>query len=361
MSRHWLTVNSLDVVSTAVSTIVALVSFVVPPTVHPKSMLDMLMEDVRELVGLTRNSKRQELTEFGEYVDRMVCQLIRALQDDQLMQKPNIVKNLEAFRRTLHMILCQISDFEASRGLRARARRILFTEQVDTDRMRQRLNDSLSAFQFGALLALLANGPDSPIGGVVEYKQSHHDESNPMNVLSVVVDTPESGQYQTPGPSDSSAEEHLHTKSQWRRTSRMIEQVQDSDLPYSCPDTHSYSTHSYTRVSRNPHSCAPVARSSGPEDGKIPAAFMNVERYRRSLQHNRSPIQKLKLAAALDHLSPLLDKAGRTREALEASQESTELYKSLAESVQHDCFTSTLPLVNNLSDYPYNISSGHSQ
>ncbi|KAG8680637.1 hypothetical protein FRC11_002199 [Ceratobasidium sp. 423] len=208
--------------------------------------------------------------------------------------------------RTLHTILGEISHIKAPEGWVARTRHMLFPEEEHIRRMRQRLDDSLRVFQVGALVELLAQDPN-------------------LTTRAAVADPPEPNHPQALGPLNAPTEERLCTHR--RQARQAVEQVQDSILPPSLPGTRPH-----TREARSPRRYAAVVKcsSSSPEDGKIPAAFMKVERCRRSVQHRCSPTQKKELAAALGRLATLLDKSGRTDEALAASQESAELFKSQA-------------------------------
>ncbi|CAE6502628.1 unnamed protein product [Rhizoctonia solani] len=287
------------------SALTASISFMAPPMVHLNSMLDLLMKDVREIVGLARTAKHQQLMEFGEYVDRVVNRLVSVLQNDQVTHQTNILKNLEELQRTLHAILCQISYLAVSEGLVARTRHILFPEEDQICQMRQRLDDSLRVFQFGALIELLAQDPNQPTGPAAGVRDPNYAQAPDYSNIP-------SGQHRT------------HR----RRALQAVEQAQDSVLPSPLPDSRPC-----TPGARPPGRSAGLATGCSPDEGKIPAAFMIVERCRRSLQHCCSPTQKKELAAALDGLAILLDRAGRTGEALAASRESTELNRSLIERV----------------------------
>ncbi|CAE6445306.1 unnamed protein product [Rhizoctonia solani] len=70
----------------------------------------MLIEGVREIVGVTRKSKRQELVDFGKYVDKiMVNQLVSALQHNQLARQSNVREALDELHRTICAISGQIA------------------------------------------------------------------------------------------------------------------------------------------------------------------------------------------------------------------------------------------------------------
>ncbi|KAG8682118.1 hypothetical protein FRC11_000229 [Ceratobasidium sp. 423] len=291
--------------SPRLSSVATLVSYVVPPSSN--STLDMLMIDVVEIMELSQASKRQELLEFGEYVDRMVRQLGLALQNERLARRPNVMNNLGELRRTLHQISEQIATIKSSGGLISRTRHILLPEEDHVSRMRQRLNDALSAFQFGALVELLAKNPNPPPGGTAAGPEPNppriHNRSNPS-----ASDLPHTHRRQSPRPT------------------RLAQEGRSSSPR---PDTNSS-----IRGTRPPLTSATISRSSGPEDGEILVATMNVERCRHSVQQTCSRNKKLELATALDHLTGLLAKAGQTGEALASSQEAAELYKYLAESTR---------------------------
>ncbi|CAE6502633.1 unnamed protein product [Rhizoctonia solani] len=297
-------VNSLNVASTF-SRIVALVSFVVPSIFRLDSMLGMMMKDVLDILRLTQNSD-QGLMDFGKYVDRRIRQLVLMFQNGQLPREPNVLKDLEELQWTLHTISYQISYISNSGGLGPYGRYTDYAEQALINRMRQRLNDSLGVFRLDALIELLANSPNP---STIEIRECpYQDHSEPMNTRSTPAGVSESSVSQIPEPSKPPVQELPRTQGQKRQATRF-----DLDIP---------SQHTST-----------VDRSPSPKGGEILMGFMNVERCRRSLRHNRSPTQTMKLAAALGRLAVLLDKAGRISEALAASQESADLYKSLAERV----------------------------
>ncbi|KAJ1305724.1 hypothetical protein OPQ81_010458 [Rhizoctonia solani] len=305
MGKRTYPASSARVASTMVSTLTAFFTFVIPHTVQLNSMLDVLMKDVLEIVGLTQASRHLELVEFGKYVEKITDQLIAALRNGQLAQHPNVLKNLEHLQKTLYTISCQISYINGSGGLGSRIRHVLFPEEDHIPRMRQRLNDALSVFHFGAAIGLLATFPNQPAG-------------------TIHVSGP--GQPQPPDPSRPPA--HERPRTQGYQAARTAEPFEDG---YAFSP--SLNTQSYTQGAGPPGTFIPGAGKASPADAEISIAFMNVERLRRSLRHSRSQIQTMELAAALGRLSDLLAKAGRTREALEISQESAGLYKSLAKRV----------------------------
>ncbi|KEP46816.1 putative transmembrane protein [Rhizoctonia solani 123E] len=279
MGKRSAPIHSAGVFSAIFSTITTLLSFLIPPIVNPKLTLSTLRADVRQIVGLTRKSQHQELIEFGEYVDRLVQQLVLALENDQVAGQANVVKNLEELQKTLLSILQRISRIHGAGG-----------------QMRQQLHDALSAFQFVAVLGLLAKDANPRTGGTV-------------------ADPPEQYQSQTPEPS----------RPQPRQSRQPAKPNQDDRFLHPHPTTQPYTPRT------KPQPIAPTATPSSPETGEISIAFMNVERCRRSLRHSHSPNRIMELASALGQLSVLLEQAGRTCEALEASQESAERYRSLAE------------------------------
>ncbi|KDN47248.1 hypothetical protein RSAG8_03727, partial [Rhizoctonia solani AG-8 WAC10335] len=203
-----------------------------------------------------------------------------------------------------YSILQRISSIHNAGGLRSR-RQIRFPDEDYISQMRQQLHDALSAFQFGAFLELLSK------------------DSNPR-AGSTVADPPKARQSQTPEPSDPPSPEHSYL--QGRQATQIAELAQDDRSLHPGPKSQSHTQ----RAKRQPTPAA-ADRNSSSETGEIPVAFMHVERCRRSLRHSHSPGRTMELASALGRLSVLLGEAGRTREALEASQESAELYRSLAE------------------------------
>ncbi|CAE6469312.1 hypothetical protein ACGC1H_000046 [Rhizoctonia solani] len=304
MGKRSAPIYSAGVFSTIFSTITTLLSFLIPPIVNPKSTLSTLRTDVRQIVGLTRKSQHRELIEFGEYVDRLVQQLVLIMENDQVARQANVVKNLEELQKTLLSILQRISRIHGAGGLTSR-RHIRFPEEDYISQMRQELHNALSVFQFVAVLELLAKDANPHTGGTV-------------------ADPPKPYQPQTTNPSDPSPEPSRLQPCQCPQPAKPI---QDDRFPHPHPTTQPY----IPRV--NPQATPPTTTRGTPETGEISNAFVNVERCRRSLRHSHSPIRVMELASALGQLSVLLERGGRTREALEASQGSAELYRSLAEQL----------------------------
>ncbi|CAE6431487.1 unnamed protein product [Rhizoctonia solani] len=294
--------------STVFSAVTVFVPFVAPQMVALSSVLVMLIDGVQEIMGITEKSKLREFVDFGRCVQKMASRVVSALQNNRFAQQADVRKSLEEFHQTIHSISRQLSYINPG-GLTYRIRCLLLLEDDHISRMRQQLDDAWTVFQIAAFVKLLED-PNSPTGGTV-------------------VDVSGPGQTHTPIPHRSSnapSQDLPYTqRNQGSRARGLLLNV--------CPSFSGFEDHEaqpnmqraeprYTHVA--------VARSSDPEDGEITVVFLNVERRRRSLQHDRSPIKTMQLAAALDCLSALLAKAGRIREALEASQESAELYRTLA-------------------------------
>ncbi|KAG8739544.1 hypothetical protein FRC11_000656, partial [Ceratobasidium sp. 423] len=174
----------------------------------------------------------------------------------------------------------------------------------------QRLDDAWNVFQLAAFVKLLED-PNPPTGGTA------------------MVDAPEPDQPQTPTPCNPpNALVHSRPYTERSQTSQTGGPLLNVPLP-PLRSKHRDVQPNIQRA-RPRHAPVAVAPSSGPRGGEIIVAFSNVERRRRSLRHNCSPIKMMELATALGRLSALLVKAGRIREALDASQESAELYRTLA-------------------------------
>ncbi|CAE6478749.1 unnamed protein product [Rhizoctonia solani] len=295
MGKRSAPIHSAGVFSAIFSTITTLLSFLIPPIVNPKLTLSTLRADVRQIVGLTRQSQHQELIEFGEYVDRLVQQLVLALENDQVAGQADVVKNLEELQKTLLSILQRISRIHGAGGLASR-RHIRFPADDYIRQMRQQLHDALSAFQFVAVLGLLAKDANPRTGDTVA------DPPKPC--------LPQAAEPSRPQP---------------RQSCQPVKPTQDDRFLHPHPTTQPYTPRT------KPQPITPTATPSSPETGEISIVFMNVERCRRSLRHSHSPNRIMELASALGQLSVLLEQAGRTCEALEASQESAERYRSLAE------------------------------
>ncbi|CAE6479024.1 unnamed protein product [Rhizoctonia solani] len=170
MGKSAHTVNSTDVFSTVLSTLTILSSVVIPPTIRINSILDTLMKDVGEILGLTRSSKHQELEEFGEYVDKMINRLVLGFRNDGLAQRTNVIKNLNELQRTLWMILRCISYIRGSEGMMSRIGHVLHPEEDQIPRMRQRLDDALKLFEFGAFIEMLVEQANPPTSAAGAYK-----------------------------------------------------------------------------------------------------------------------------------------------------------------------------------------------
>ncbi|CUA77808.1 hypothetical protein RSOLAG22IIIB_12845 [Rhizoctonia solani] len=290
MGKRSPAVSRAGVFSVMFSTITTLLSFIMPPTANPNPTVGKLRTD---------KSQHRELIEFGEYVDRLVQQLVLALGNDQVARQANVVENLEALQKILLSILQRISNINDAGGLTSR-RHILFPEEDYISQMRQQLDDALSAFQFGAVLRLLSEGQNPRVG-------------------STATNQPKPRQSETPKPCHSPSPEHS------RQVAQPAKPIQDN---------HSIHPHLDAQPSTQrakPQPTPLTAHRSSSETGEISLAFMDVERCRNLLRHSHSPSRTVKLANALWQLSILLGEAGRTLEALEASQEAAELYRSIAE------------------------------
>ncbi|CAE6512197.1 unnamed protein product [Rhizoctonia solani] len=297
------------VTSTVLSAVTAFLPFVGLPVASLSSVLDGLVEGVQRVVGITRESKRQELVDFGDYVNNVVNQLVSAFRNDQLAQQHNVRMNLEQLQKVLDAISRQISR-NNSEGWFSRIRRLLFPDGNYIPRMRQQLDDALRVFEFAALIELLSRAPNLSAGVAATHAS-------------------EPSQPRTPNPSDSSnPPAHSLPHTQGSRVAQAAEQAHDT-LQLSPQFEHESQPH--TRRARLHRTPVVAARSSDLEAGEIIVAFLNVESCRHSLQHLRSPVKKMRLATALGRLSVLLAKAGRAPEALEASQESAALYRTIAD------------------------------
>ncbi|CAE6371053.1 unnamed protein product [Rhizoctonia solani] len=299
MGKRSPAVSRAGVFSVMFSTITTLLSFIIPPSANPNPTLRTLRTDVRHIVGLTRKSQHRELIEFGEYVDRLVQQLVLALGNDQVARQANVVENLEALQKILLSILRRISNINDAGGLASR-RHILFPEEDYISQMRQQLDDALSAFQFSAVLRLLSEGPNLRVG-------------------SAATDPPKPRQLNPPERCHSPSPEHP------RQVVQPVKPIQDNHST----QPHLNAQSSTQRAKPRPTPLA--AHRSSSETGEISLAFMEVERCRGLLRHSHSPSRTIELANALWRLCVLLGQAGRTEEALEASQKAAELYRSIAE------------------------------
>lgn len=274
--------------------------FLPAPHMQPGADLGALKAEVQQILSLARRSQHRELMEFGQYVERLISQLFSALEGHQLAGNTQIVKDLEELHKTLYSISQRISNMGKPGDLMSFTRRIRFPDEDPVSQMRRQLNDALEVFKLGAFFSLLSNnskppttshttgtlGPDPPYTYKPSLPLSHNQ----------------------PGAQECSVPHTTHS-------------VQH-DRPF---DSHCHNQPCKKEAKR-------IVKPSGlcADDGEIVTASMNVERCRRLLQQNHSPTQVMKLAAALSCLVASLAKAGRTLEALDASQESAELYKTLA-------------------------------
>ncbi|KAH7322309.1 hypothetical protein B0J17DRAFT_772730 [Rhizoctonia solani] len=284
------------------STMTGLFFFLAPSPTHTDSDLGSLKTDVQQIVSSARRSQHRELMEFGEYVEKLISQLLSALENDQLARQAHIAKALQELHKTLHAISQRVLRIGKSGEWMSLTRHIRFPEEDPVRRMRRQLDDALKEFKFGALVDLLSNGSNPPAA-------AHATEASKPN-LPAWTQTPSFPPF------------HDRSSAQGRSVSHTMHPVR-----------HDASLSPYLDDHPGMQGAKPITSigGSGPDSGEITIAFMNVERCRQSLRHTRSPTQVMKLAAALHHLSASLAKAGRTREALEASQESAGHYRSLAE------------------------------
>ncbi|CAE7160677.1 unnamed protein product [Rhizoctonia solani] len=283
---------------------------VAPPVVPLCSLLELLMKGVGEIAGATRRSKSQELADFGKYVNNMVNQLVSVLPNSPVAQQSHVRLTLDELYRTLCSISNQITSIINSSGLLCGRylRRLITSEEDPILRMRRQLEDALQVFWFAASLELLLKVPapfnNKPISDALKPIQSRilesfHSSNTPVRDHTLQAD----------------------------RSSQAVESLQDS------PTIRLNDPRLRLRIQRDnlPHTPAVEKLTPAPEAGEIIAAFMNVESKRRLYQSNRASVRMAELAAAIGYLSNLLERAGRTREAYEASQESAELYRTLAE------------------------------
>ncbi|CAE7225932.1 unnamed protein product [Rhizoctonia solani] len=252
-----------------------------------------------------QKSQYRELIEFGEYVDRLVQQSVSALESDQLIRQANVVKSLEDLQKTLYSILQRISAINDSGGLKSR-RHILSPDEDYIGQMRRQLDDALNAFQFGAFLEMLKSPPGA--GGTA-------------------MDPSKFCQPQTPQPSDPLAP---------MCSCQLPQQVPQGPQPPQDNRVHRPRPNEQIHPRRAIHHHPPIAVAQAPEpqNDEITIAFMSVERCRPSFRHSPSYTSTMRLATALGQLSEALGKAGRVREAFEASKESAELYRSLSDKLR---------------------------
>ncbi|CAE7225946.1 unnamed protein product [Rhizoctonia solani] len=295
--------------STVFSTVLAFLPFLGLPVASLSSVLDGLIEGVQRIVGITqtlKKSKRQELVDFGDYVGKIVNQLVSALQIDRLAEQDNIRTNLEELHKVLDAILRQISR-NNSKGWFSRTWRLLFPDEDYIPRMRRQLDDAVRAFQFAVSIELLK--VTNPPSGIANH-------------------TLEPIQPQIPDLS-SSLNDQVHSR-HLTRGIRLNQAVQQAQNTVQTPPQFDRDPQSRTQRARLQYPVVAAPRSDL-KAGEIIVAYLNVESRRRSLQHSRSPIKMMELAIALGRVSALLDRAGRIPEALEASQESAEWYRKITE------------------------------
>ncbi|CAE6455978.1 unnamed protein product [Rhizoctonia solani] len=287
------------------SAVTTLLSFVALPAVPLRPALDTLIELVDEIVGLSRKSGRHEFIDFGEYVNKFVNQLVHALGNEQITKDINIMNNLEELRRTLERILCTMHRNDSLNGVMFRLRRALFPEedQIQVARMRQQLDDARELFKFAADCELLAR----------------------TQRLNPTVDSSKKAKQPAFRPSDAQAPDPF--VSQERPVPNAPE---PSRTRCSAPSKHKSQASRrkpFLEVKTSSH----VSKLSDSDNAELIAVDMEVIHLRRLFQRSRRPIPAMDLAIALSRYSELLVNSGHINEALSASQESADLFKSLAE------------------------------
>ncbi|CAE6497047.1 unnamed protein product [Rhizoctonia solani] len=293
--------------STVLSTVAAAVSYAAPPIVPLSSVLGNLVERTREVLAATQKSKSQELMDFGKHANNMVNILVSAVQNNQLAQHSNIRATLNELHKTLCTISSQIVEANSG-GMLSDLRRVALAEEVSITRMRQQLDDALDLFHFAASINLAMKVPNPPPTGLV-------------------ITTP-TCRPRVRHPFDSPRVPVCDRPPQETVSYRVVEPSRN--VPHSTQPERSLALLDIQRASSR-HTPITTLPALIPTPSEIVAAGMNVDSQRRSFRHNPSPAQTLRLATALERQSTLMKNAGRTREALEASQESVELYKTLAE------------------------------
>ncbi|CAE7074752.1 unnamed protein product [Rhizoctonia solani] len=279
------------------------ISGVAPPIVPLGILLELLTKGVKEILGATRRSKNQELADFGKYVNNMINQLVSVLPNSPVAQQDHVRVTLDELYSTLCSISGQIAQINAS-GLLSNVRRLIMSEEDPIPRMRQQLEDALRVFWFAASLDLLLKIP-------IPFTNSPGVNALEPNEPKI----PESFDFSHPPVCD--------CPPQAEQPSRAVEALQGAlTIRLNAPRPRSH-------IQRTGPQDTPAFAK--PEAGELTVAFMNVESKRRLYQSNRASVRMAELAAAIGRLSDLLERAGRTREAYEASQESAELYRTLAE------------------------------
>ncbi|CAE6507444.1 unnamed protein product [Rhizoctonia solani] len=294
--------------STVLSTVAAVASNAAPPIVPLSSVLDKLVERIREVLAATQRSKSQELMDFGKHANKMVNILVSAVRDSPLSQHSNIRATLDELHKTLCTISSQIVEANSG-GMLSDLRRVVLAGETSVTRMRQQLGDALELFYFAASINVVMQVPNPPR-------------------TSLVIATPNPGRPRARHPFDSSGVPVCDRPPQETVSSRVVEPSRNvppstqPERPLALPD-----------IQRASSRRAPLATLPAPipTPNEIAIACMNVHSQRHSFRHNRSPAQTLRLATALERQATLMKNAGRTREALEASQEAVELCKALAE------------------------------
>ncbi|CUA73476.1 hypothetical protein RSOLAG22IIIB_05326 [Rhizoctonia solani] len=294
--------------STVLSNVTAVASCAAPPIVPLSSVLDKLVERTREVLAATQRSKSQELMDFGKHANNMVKILVSAVQNNQVAQHSNIRATLDELHKTLCIISSQIVEVNSG-GMLSDLRRVVLAEEISVTRMRQQLDDALDLFHFAASINLVMQVPNPPR-------------------TSLVITTPNPGRPRVRHPFDSSRVPVCDRPSQETESSRVVEPSRNAP-PSTQPESPLALPDNQRAISR--HTPITTLPAPNPTPSEIAAACMNVDSQRHLFRHNRSPERTLRLATALERQATLMKNAGRTREALEASQESVELYKTLAE------------------------------
>ncbi|CUA74850.1 hypothetical protein RSOLAG22IIIB_05747 [Rhizoctonia solani] len=302
MGKPNASVYSPSVASTMRSAVTALLSFVALPAIPLSSTLDALVELVQDIMNVSNTSRRQVLLDFGKHVSGVVNELVSGLRNERLSQQPNVMRNLEELQRTLDKILRNLYSMNSCGSILSRLGRALFPEedQMQVARMRRQLDDAMRLFQFAATCELLARTQntlhDQSVNGHMSTQQQ--DTQSPFNGIAHDL-------FQCQEHADHSESTQILRENPPPRNQRPI---------------------------GRPRRSAFVA--AGPpnlEHDEVAEAYAEVKSLRRLFSRSRRPLPAMQLAMALGRYSDLLLKSDRTAEALEASQESAKLFKSLAE------------------------------
>ncbi|CUA73474.1 hypothetical protein RSOLAG22IIIB_05324 [Rhizoctonia solani] len=284
--------------SIMLSTIAAL-PYVAPPIRPLTSVLDMMIEAAKE------RSKRRELMRANE----MINKLVSTGRNNQLAQHSNIRATLDELHKTLCTITSQIVEANSG-GVLSSLSRVVLDQEAPVARMRQQIDDALDLFHLAASMDLLAMNTSNP------------------PPTSLIVTTSNPGRPRVRHPFDSSRVPVCDRPPQEIVYSRVVEPSRNAP-----PSTQPERSLALPDIQRASPRRAPITTLTPPvpTPSEIAIACMNVESQRRSFRRNPSPARTLQLATALERQATLMKNVDRTREALEASQESVELYKTLAE------------------------------